>query len=205
MEITSFALNNFAPEKFFWGAKFVTMNTPQKFQECRFRLHYESVLWRTQIAPKLKKWFFPITKKAVKQSKLQPSTYRWHATQKGCGTTCTVFNVMPNETIDKEHKRLVWVFFLPIAWQVARASFQCQSQVSVARRFYYCSPPLYLRTRKKKRAKRVWSTRGWRLASKEGKNRSPSPPQSSLPFRAGAQLFRAFNDGMKKQLKEGTT
>ena len=22
--------------------------TPQKFQECRFRLHYESVLWRTQ-------------------------------------------------------------------------------------------------------------------------------------------------------------
>ena len=27
MEITSFALNNFAPEKFFWGAKFVTMNT----------------------------------------------------------------------------------------------------------------------------------------------------------------------------------
>ena len=48
MEITSFALNNFAPEKFFGGVKFVTMNTPQKFQECRFRLHYESVLWRTQ-------------------------------------------------------------------------------------------------------------------------------------------------------------
>ena len=44
MEITSFALNNFAPEKFFGGAKFVTMNIPQKFQECRFRLHYESVL-----------------------------------------------------------------------------------------------------------------------------------------------------------------
>ena len=44
MEITSFALNNFAPEKFFGVAKFVTMNTPQKFQECRFRLHYESVL-----------------------------------------------------------------------------------------------------------------------------------------------------------------
>ena len=48
MEITSFTLNNFAPEKFFGVAKFVTMNTPQKFQECRFRLHYESVLWRTQ-------------------------------------------------------------------------------------------------------------------------------------------------------------
>ena len=48
MEITSFALNNFAPENFLGGAKFVTMNTPQKFQECRFRLHYESVLWRTQ-------------------------------------------------------------------------------------------------------------------------------------------------------------
>ena len=30
----------------FWGAKFVTMNTPQKFQECRFRLHHESVLLR---------------------------------------------------------------------------------------------------------------------------------------------------------------
>ena len=44
MEITSFALSNFAPEKFFGEAKFVTMNTPQKFQECRFRLHYESVL-----------------------------------------------------------------------------------------------------------------------------------------------------------------
>ena len=29
---------------FLGGAKFVTMNTPQKFQECRFRLHYESVL-----------------------------------------------------------------------------------------------------------------------------------------------------------------
>ena len=37
-------LNNFAPENFLGGAKFVTMNTPQKFQECRFRLHYESVL-----------------------------------------------------------------------------------------------------------------------------------------------------------------
>ena len=44
MEITSFALNNFAPEEFFGGAKFVTMNTPQKFHECRYRLHYESVL-----------------------------------------------------------------------------------------------------------------------------------------------------------------
>ena len=41
MEITPFALNNFAPEKFFGEAKFVTMNTPQKFQECRFRLHYD--------------------------------------------------------------------------------------------------------------------------------------------------------------------
>ena len=41
-------LNHFAPENFlFWGGgggKFVAMNTPQKFQECRFRLHYESVL-----------------------------------------------------------------------------------------------------------------------------------------------------------------
>ena len=36
MEITSFALNNFAPEKFGGGGKFVTMSTPQKFQECRF-------------------------------------------------------------------------------------------------------------------------------------------------------------------------
>ena len=44
MEITSFALNNFALEKLFGVAKFVTMNTPQKSQECRFRLHYESVL-----------------------------------------------------------------------------------------------------------------------------------------------------------------
>ena len=42
MEITSFALNNFAPEKFFGEAKFLTMNTPQKFQECRFRLHQEA-------------------------------------------------------------------------------------------------------------------------------------------------------------------
>ena len=49
METTSFALNNFAPENFFGEAKFVTMNTPQKFQECRFRLHYESVLWRNAI------------------------------------------------------------------------------------------------------------------------------------------------------------
>ena len=39
-----------SPLKNFWGGgKFVTMNIPQKFQECRFRLHYESVLWRTQI------------------------------------------------------------------------------------------------------------------------------------------------------------
>ena len=44
MEITSFALNNLAPEKFFGVAKFVTMDTPQKFQECRFQLYYESVL-----------------------------------------------------------------------------------------------------------------------------------------------------------------
>ena len=46
MEIMSLALNNFAPEKFFGGGgdKFVTMNTPQKFQVCRFRLHYENVL-----------------------------------------------------------------------------------------------------------------------------------------------------------------
>ena len=42
MEITSFALNNFAPENFFGEAKFVAMNTPQKFQECRFRLHCEA-------------------------------------------------------------------------------------------------------------------------------------------------------------------
>ena len=32
------------PEKFFGEAKFVTMNTPQKFQECQFRLYYEIVL-----------------------------------------------------------------------------------------------------------------------------------------------------------------
>ena len=54
MEITSFVLNNFAPEIFFFGGggggKFVTMNTRQKLQECRFRLHDESVLWRTQLA-----------------------------------------------------------------------------------------------------------------------------------------------------------
>ena len=40
-----------SPLKNFWGAaKFVTVNTPQKFQECWFRLHYERVLWRTQKA-----------------------------------------------------------------------------------------------------------------------------------------------------------
>ena len=32
--VTRDTLNNFAPENFWGGAKFVTMNTPQKFQEC---------------------------------------------------------------------------------------------------------------------------------------------------------------------------
>ena len=36
MEITSFALNNFAPENFFGGAKFVTMNTPQNSKTVDF-------------------------------------------------------------------------------------------------------------------------------------------------------------------------
>ena len=36
MEITSFALNNFAPEKFFGEAKFVTMNTPQNSKNVDF-------------------------------------------------------------------------------------------------------------------------------------------------------------------------
>ena len=50
MEITSFALNNFAPENFFGGGKFVTMNTPKKIP----RMSISTAFWKRSLTNAVK-------------------------------------------------------------------------------------------------------------------------------------------------------